>query len=292
MQFTDNKLSTVKKYFVKQVSSVYGEREAENMFRITISKLLDIEYSKTQLPTVLERRITESEALKFIACIKDLKAEIPIQYVLQEAWFYDLPLFVNEHVLIPRPETEELVQEAIAGLQEIPSPIVLDACTGSGCIALAIKNEIPNAVVKAFDVSNEALEVAKTNAENFSLSVEFYQDSLLNIEHTKQEGNSYHSILSNPPYIPEDELDTLGIGVLKNEPSLALFTPKNEALLFYKALKNLAKTTLKPSGFILMEVHEEYAEAVRTLFIEEQFLSSEILTDLQGKQRMVKAIMH
>jgi release factor glutamine methyltransferase len=213
----------------------------------------------------------------------------PVQYVLGEAWFYNMKLKVNEQVLIPRPETEELVQLVLTHVaaNQVAAPTILDIGTGSGCIAIALMKNIPAAIVTAIDVSGEALLVAKENAIDQDTTIQFFQTDFLN-EAQWPVLPTFDIIISNPPYIPINEKEKLDINVTAFEPHHALFVPDNAPLLFYEKIATFGKTHLNPGGKIFMETHEDYAQETADLF--SPFYSEvAIKKDIFGKERMVVA---
>lgn len=210
----------------------------------------------------------------------------PVQYVLGEAWFYHLKLKVNEAVLIPRPETEELVEMVIADRStQIIDPLVLDIGTGSGCIAIALKKNLPAAIVSAVDVSEMALAVAKENAARYNVLIDLMHLDFLD---EKKWGAlpRYHIIISNPPYIPENEKEKLAKNVADHEPHTALFVPAKDPLLFYRKIASFARSHLHPKGKIYLETHEDHAKEVKALFSKD-YAYAEIKKDLFGKERML-----
>lgn len=213
--------------------------------------------------------------------LERLKQGEPIQYITGKAEFLGLSLYVNRGVLIPRPETEELVSLLLAE-NESGSIKVLDVGSGSGCIPLAIKHNRPAWNVHAVDVSQQALAIAKENARNLNLKVEFDHVNILNWNTDEQ----YDIIVSNPPYIPEQEKESLDTNVREHEPPEALFVPDNDPLLFYKHIANFAETHLiKPGGKLYFETHYKYAEQVCALFT--KHANAQLIDDMFGKQRFV-----
>jgi release factor glutamine methyltransferase len=254
---------------------------------------------------------------------QELLAHKPVQYVLHEAWFYGLRFYVDESVLIPRPETEELVEwvleevrtrkyepgntgptyaRASADKPEVGGPkngdssyilpptsyfSILDIGTGSGCIPISIKKKLPQAEVYACDVSEQALAVATKNATILQTSVQFLQTDFLNTAtwHTLP---TVDIIVSNPPYIPHNNESSMLQNVLAYEPHLALFVPNEDPLVFYNAIARFAKEKLRPGGSIFVEIHEDLGEQTKALF-ELNGFTAEVKKDFQGKDRMVKA---
>ena len=269
---------------------LYDEREAGNiaalvMERVTGWKRIDRVLNKQYdlLPGQLDM-------------LKNYTAQLlqhrPVQYVLEEAWFYDMQFYVDEHVLIPRPETEELVdwivQEINSNSGKKNEPTILDVGTGSGCIAIALKKELPGAQVWACDVSEDALHVARRNAAANEVQVNFLPlDFLQPGQRTKLP--VVDILVSNPPYIPLNNRAAMHPRVLRYEPHGALFVADNDPLTFYKAIADFTQTHLRYNGAIYTEIHEHMAAAIKELFYARGFHTVEIKQDLQGKDRMVKA---
>jgi release factor glutamine methyltransferase len=210
----------------------------------------------------------------------------PVQYVIGTAWFFDLPFTVNEAVLIPRPETEELVQWILEEKETRQNASILDIGTGSGCIPIALKKNWPAAQVSALDVSEAALAVAKTNAQALDADITWIQASIL--DEKRWPDSSFDIIVSNPPYIPQQESGLLDKNVTDWEPHLALFVPDNDPLLFYRQIASFAKQHLALNGALYFECHQQYAGAVTTM-LEQMDITPELKQDLFGNERMVKA---
>ena len=226
MKVPNNKISSVKTYFFEALDS-FPVSEVRNYFDFLCFAWLDISKSEMILNPNLE--ISESELLKFLHGIKQLKKNRPVQYVAGKTWFYDIEIKVREGVLIPRPETEELVTWII---QDCSSTIsILDIGTGSGCIPLAVKNKLKDSVVYGFDISQKALGVAKENSALLGLEIQFSAFDILNWELFPQE-NKFDVIVSNPPYIPVSDKQMMHKNVLDYEPDLALFVPNDDPLVF------------------------------------------------------------
>jgi release factor glutamine methyltransferase len=239
----------------------------------------------------------------------ELLAYKPVQYVLHEAWFYGMNLFVDENVLIPRPETEELVEWVIedvggrkyeernmkkeaGGLKDEERSTkyevnILDIGTGSGCIPIVLKKKLPGTTVYACDVSPKALEVAIKNSVDLQIDIHYIQADFLD----KNKWSilpAVDIIVSNPPYIPQQDKLTMSPNVLQYEPHLALFVENNDPLLFYKAIADFGSEKLLTGGAIYVEIHEDLGEKVYNLFVSKGF-TTELKKDLQGKDRMIKA---
>lgn len=222
--------------------------------------------------------------------LKDITGQLlqhkPVHYILRQAWFRGLKLYVDENVLIPRPETEELVEWALEELSSLNGPKILDVGTGSGCIPVALKKKLPGAQVYACDVSEGALNVASRNAADHNADINLVQLDFLD-KPSREALPRFDCIISNPPYISEHEKSGIDKHVLEYEPHTALFVPNDNALLFYEHLADFGRTHLLPGGFMMMEIHYAKGEAVQKLFRSEGY-TTEIKKDMQGKDRMVK----
>ena len=269
---------------VEQLSPKYGEREAKSLSQIIFEDVLHIfDFDDTyDLP--------ESEIIK-VYSIKDrlLKGE-PLQYILGQADFYGLKFKVGPSVLIPRPETEELVHWALetAKANAFQSIKVLDIGTGSACIPVSFKKEYPDAIVHALEVSTEALAIAKENAIKNEVEIHFVLGDILD-ENKWPELDTFDIILSNPPYIPSEESDKMPDWVIEYEPHLALFVENEDPLLFYDTIANFAKIKLNPGGFLFFETNEFNAEKVQKVLLDKGFESVVLKQDMQGKDRMIRA---
>ncbi|MBX2931250.1 MAG: peptide chain release factor N(5)-glutamine methyltransferase [Chitinophagaceae bacterium] len=227
--------------------------------------------------------VDKSYLHKFHQIIVALATHKPIQYVLEEAWFCNQQFFVNEHVLIPRAETEELI--ALMETFKPTNESVLDIGTGSGCISIILKNKFPQLNITAIDISAEALMVAQRNAQNFEAKVNFVQADFLD-ENCWKNYEQYDFIVSNPPYVKQSESSTMQPNVILFEPHKALFVPDNDALIFYKKIALFGRNHLKKKGKILVEINEAMGIETKQLF--EQFLyHSSIIKDMQGKDRFI-----
>lgn len=209
----------------------------------------------------------------------------PIQYILGESWFYGRRYGVNPAVLIPRPETEEICYQIIHHYKQHRGLRILDAGTGSGCIACTLQLELVDSAVWALDVSESALHVARNNARENGAKVTFLEDNLLNLQAALP--NDLDLLVSNPPYIPATEIREMARRVSAYEPHLALFTPDGDPFVFYRHLSELGKRLLKPGGRIVTEVHELYSQGVRAIFEAGGYEGVEIRRDMQGKERSV-----
>jgi len=210
----------------------------------------------------------------------------PIQYILGKAWFMGQNFIVNENVLIPRPETEELVEWIISYANIKNKTLsILDIGTGSGCISIALKMALPHCEVSALDISKEALKLAQLNANNLNVSIQWMEQNILD---TVALENAYDIIVSNPPYIPIREKESMQKQVVNFEPSLALFVPDEDSLIFYRTIAKMAKQSLSKNGQLFFEIHYDQGNAVLTLLNELNF-HAELRQDSFGKDRMIRA---
>lgn len=215
----------------------------------------------------------------------------PVQYVLHEAWFADMKLYVDESVLIPRPETEELVDWIVNDVKAAQGPNtslhILDIGTGSGCIPLALKKFLPKCNLSAIDISESAVEVARRNADQQKLEVDFFVSDIFSSSDNHLLA-VFDIIVSNPPYIPESDKAAMQPNVLDFEPWLALFVKNDDPLTYYRQIALVAQTHLAEGGFIYVEIHENLASRLVQLFEQHGFRHIEVRKDLQGKDRMMK----
>jgi release factor glutamine methyltransferase len=281
-----NTIPVLRRYFNSSLEADFSVSECKLMFDSLIQKRLN--WTKTDLILNNNSRLSESDLLYLRNATKRLLNQEPFQYVIGETLFYDLLLNCDSRALIPRPETEELVQWILEEQASISS--ILEIGTGSGCIALACKNQLPRCKVTAIDISPEALQLAGENAVKLSLEIELIESDFLSEDLSFIEnGNTFDCIVSNPPYIPISELVNIAANVLDFEPSIALFVPEDNPLLFYHAIVDKSMYLLNNDGFLFFEIHELYFSEVLSLLEKKGFINIELRKDLQGKPRMVKA---
>lgn len=260
---------------------VYGEGEAQAIARL----IYEVRYGLTLSDLLMGRdsSVPEDE-LEQIAI--RLEQQEPVQYILGQADFYGKTFVVNEHVLIPRPETEELCQWILT----TDATNILDIGTGSGCIAITLAAEMPEAEVTAWDISEEALKVAEENAKRTDVHVKFEQVDILHLPSSILHLTSaFDLIVSNPPYICNKERETMEANVLEHEPHTALFVPNDDPLLFYRAIAQYGQTALKEGGWLYFEINPLYAEALHEMLSKMSYHDIEIKEDQYGKQRMIRA---
>lgn len=265
------------------LKAVYSEREARNILLLVLEDVF--KFNRSALLISREIDLSENQKKQLDEISARLKNGEPYQYIVGFTYFDDLKILVAPGVLIPRPETEELVVWIDESIQNRIGLKIEDWCTGSGCIALALKNRNKNAEVFGYDISEEALEIAQSNAKELNLEISFSKKDALNpIVEQKAD-----VIVSNPPYIPWKEKEEMHLNVTEFEPDLALFVPNDDPLLFYKAIADYASKALLKDGMLFFELHENYACETKEMVEKLGFSSVEIRTDLQGKQRMLKA---
>lgn len=265
------------------LKQLYSEREARNILLLVLEDVFG--FNRSTLLVSKEIDLSEAQLTELIRISNRLKTGEPYQYIVGFTYFDDLKINVAPGVLIPRPETEELVSWIQEIIQDRKDLKAIDWCAGSGCIALAIKNRNPDFEVKGFDVSSEALEIAQLNAKELELEVKFELNNAL------EPGNEEKAdlIISNPPYIPWKEKTEMHQNVTEFEPDLALFVPDENPLLFYRVIAEYAAGNLNDQGYLFFELHENYAFETKTMVEELGFNFVEIKEDLQGKKRMLKA---
>jgi release factor glutamine methyltransferase len=295
------KLFEAERYLKDQLKGIYDKQEAGNIAGLAIEHITGL--SKTVRVSRKQEGLSTLQLDQLKNDLQRLKNHEPIQYIMNKAWFYGMELYVDENVLIPRPETEELVQWIVDDVKASGKDVfvrksmeadettqlkILDVGTGSGCIPLALKKTMPKAEVWGCDVSEEALNVARRNGSSLNIRVEFQGMNFL--DHSQQKLlPTVDIIVSNPPYVPLKDKDQMNANVIDFEPHTALFVPDEDPLIFYKDLAGFGKRRLYESGSIYMEIHEEIGNEVVDLFKKYGYNNIELKKDMQGKDRMVKA---
>lgn len=270
--------------FRQELSLLYDPREAKNITEWVFEKVVSLD--RLQLVFDKYRLLTAPQTEALTIALARLKTAEPVQYVLSEADFFGQKFYVNEAVLIPRPETEELVDWAIKLAQAQPANCsILDIGTGSGCIPVSLALHLPTATIAATDISDLALAVAQQSNGLCHNRVHFFKHDILSEDLA---ANSYHFITSNPPYIGKDELQTMAQHVVDFEPHLALFVEGEDVLLFYKMIATKAFGALKTNGVLLVEIHHLFGNEVVEIFKQAGFSNIVCRKDLSGKDRMVK----
>jgi release factor glutamine methyltransferase len=286
MFFPGNSIADIKKHIHAELDGQYGKSEVQAFYLMLLQEYAG--YSPTRVLAEPGLTLTESELLKVHFAVKDLKRWKPLQYILGKANFCGLELKVDETVLIPRPETEELVNWVLEDHGKRTGAFsIVDIGTGSACIALALSKALPDAQVMGADVSEKALALARQNNENCGTKVSFYLLDLLN-EDTWPE-RSFDVIVSNPPYVRNSEKQFMSENVLAWEPSSALFVSDEDPLIFYRAIMTFAKQRLSPSSFLYLEINEALSQEMLALADSQGFADAAIRKDLNGKNRMLRA---
>jgi release factor glutamine methyltransferase len=276
-------IKSLKTNFFTELQTIQEDSEIESFFFILTEFLHNLKRIDVSLHPDFE--VSESDLEKWNTIISELKNEKPIQYITGEAWFYGLRFEVNENTLIPRPETEELVEWIVDGLKiKVKGQRVLDIGTGSGCIPIALKKEIPSAQVSAIDVSEKALEMARKNAINNDVEINFTHQNILETESLDEK---YDIIVSNPPYVRNLEKQEIKRNVLDFEPHLALFVDDSDALLFYRKIAQLALKSLAPNGKLFFEINQYLGEETVELLTKLGFKNIELRKDFVGNDRMI-----
>ena len=281
------KIKEYRSYFIQELTPIFDEGEAESFFYL----ILENKQQLKRIDLALQHDLTfsEDEIKIWNAILEQLKNEIPVQYLLGKTSFYGLDFEVNTNVLIPRPETEELVDWIIKSNQVDQNSKglkILDIGTGSGCIAISLANYIPNAKVFAIDVSESALDTAKKNAESNKVEVTFTNKNILETVDLEQQ---YDIIVSNPPYVRNLEKEEIKKNVLNNEPHLALFVEDNDALIFYRKIAELAQKNLSEKGQFFFEINQYLGQEMINLLEEMNFKNVELRKDIYGNDRMIRS---
>lgn len=279
--------------FIKnELNGLYPEREIRSLSDLMLFHILEI--PKHEIHLEKGRIIDDAQYLRIAEIIKDLKLHKPIQYIFGYTEFFGLQILVTPDVLIPRPETEELVKWIIDD-HKGKSPLILDIGTGSGCIALALKKNLPQSRVHASDISDAALAVAKENAELHKLDVDFFQqDIIADGDHPSAENNNqrksslYDIIVSNPPYIQLKEKSLISRNISDFEPENSLFVPDQDPLIFYRNIGYFGLDQLKNTGLIYFEIHENSGREVSILLEKYGYRDIVIRRDINGKNRMIR----
>lgn len=295
------KISEAVQFIKEELKGIYDESEGSNIAGLILEEITGL--SRNELLLNRTAILTAEQEKNLTEFVQRLQQHEPVQYILNKAWFYGMELYVDATVLIPRPETEELVDWIVNDVKKEGLPVfergamqadvtrqlkILDIGTGSGCIALALKKEMPSAEVWGCDISEEALNVARRNGAALDIRVDFQGINFLD-EEQQTFLPTVNIIVSNPPYVPLQDKESMRKNVLDYEPHTALFIPNNDALLFYKAIAGFAKKRLHDDGVIYLEIHEDLSEEVAYLFKSEGYQHVEVKIDMQGKDRMIKA---
>lgn len=283
-------LKDIQNIFHQELDAMYGADEVGSFFNM----LIDFYLGLNRITLVLDPKyaVTKVEEQPLFEALSRLKLDEPIQYIIGETEFYGLPFKVNQNTLIPRPETEELVEWVLNELSDKKdqSLKILDIGTGTGCIAISLAKNLPNAQVFALDVSSRALKIAKENAKLNAVSIRFIEDSILDLKQELliNETDFFDVVVSNPPYVRDREKVEIKNNVLQHEPHLALFVKDENPLLFYKAISEFAVQKLKPNGLLFFEINQYLGAEMEALLHAYAFKNCVMKRDMCGNQRMIK----
>ena len=278
------------KQLLFQLYEMYGDREAANIADIVIENITG--FKKVDRLINKQFPLNEEQLQLLNDYTNELLKHKPVQYVLNEVWFAGMKLYVDENVLIPRPETEELVEWIVKTVASRKSQVasILDIGTGSGCIPVALKKKLLSVEVHALDISEEALTVAKRNAVTQQTEINFHLLNILDRNLWKQLPK-FDIIVSNPPYVTQGEASSMQKNVLQYEPHLALFVDDEDAMKFYKAIAEFGLKHLNNNGQIFFEINEMMGKQICDLLNQYRYLNIELKKDLQNKDRMIKATL-
>lgn len=280
-------ISNLKSNFIHALSGIYPLEEIESFFNILAQEFLNL--SRIQIALDRDQFVSAEKVEKIKTATERLKMYEPIQYIVGDTEFFGLTFKVNPSTLIPRPETEELVQYIIDDVSELKNNSnhveLLDIGTGSGCIAISLAKNLQNSKVSAMDVSSEALKIANENARENKVNITFLEQDILLC---KALPGKYDIIVSNPPYVRELEKEWMQPNVLKHEPELALFVKDSDPLIFYRKIAELSRDSLKPNGKLFFEINEYLGEEMTELLVGLGFRDIEVKKDIFEKDRMLK----
>jgi len=280
-------ISEIFKYITTNIKNIYDERERYSIAKLLMEDIFGISSVEliNELNGYSSRIINDDDIKRIENVVSQLKEYRPIQYVLGHTLFYGLYFIVNENVLIPRQETEELVDIVIKENYGKNRLRIIDIGTGSGCIAISIAKNINDSLITGTDISEKAIETSKINAKKNNVNnVEFILDDIFN----SNISNKYDIIISNPPYLTDDDKQYMMNNVLKYEPHIALFVDNNDPLMFYKAIISFARNNLLKNGVLYFEINERYGEAIRQMLECYMFIDINIIKDINNKDRFVK----
>jgi release factor glutamine methyltransferase len=286
----ENSIAACLDYMKDRLADRFSDSEIRLIQSVAFEKRLGL--SRSELILRKSDGLSESDLLYFRSVVKRLLADEPLQYVVGETEFCGLVVKTDARALIPRPETEELVYQVKEWVnnRSLDTPRILDLCTGSGCIALGLKSIFPNGKVTGVELSQDALSLARENAQYLELQVDFFSGDVLSGELEASDADaSWDVIVSNPPYIPHADKSLMQANVLEFEPHMALFVEDANPLIFYRKIAELARKKLVSDGLLAVEIHENLAYDTVKLFEESGFIHVRVLTDLQGRNRMVFA---
>lgn len=281
-------LLKIRQEFVEKLGEIYDPEEAKTLSQIAVEAVTGWNrmQQNIQLQTALDKEVLNA----LYDILQTLQTGKPIQHILGHALFYNMDFKVNQHTLIPRPETEELVEMILADHEGQKNLKVVDIGTGTGCIAISLQKHLSNATTTALDVSSEALEIARENAQRLEAKIDFRCLDILEWELSFGEGK-FDIIVSNPPYITQSEMRDMHQNVLQHEPHTALFVPEEAPLLFYDYIADFALSHLAPDGTLYFEINQYLAEETKALMLKKGFSTAEIYSDINNVPRMLKAAL-
>ena len=279
-------MQTTIDYINNQLKPFYPDSEIKSFIHLILNHVCKIK--SYEIPLRKDKKISDNERTEIERIVSSLKAYKPIQYVLNETEFFGLSFFVNESVLIPRPETEELV-ELILNNHQSEHLRILDIGTGSGCIAISLAKNMTASEIYAIDVSEEALETAKENAIRNQVDVRFFQQDVLANLLESILSEKFDIIVSNPPYVTQGEKSALHDNVLKYEPHLSLFVPQNNPLLFYERIADIGHKLLNKNAYLYFEINALYGSEICRMLEEKAYSNIQLHQDISGKDRMISA---
>lgn len=281
-----NTLDGLRSYFNDRLSNQFSVSEIKLILKTFVTTRLNI--SDTEFMLAGDLRFSESDLLYFRSVVKRLQANEPFQYISGKTEFYGLELLCDKRALIPRPETEELVDWIVQSVDKNTELAIVDLCSGSGCIALGLKSKLPNAKVEAWELSLEALDLIEENCQFTGLDVASKKIDVLELNGLNS-NELYDVWVSNPPYIPHRERARMAENVLAFEPEMALFVADDDPFIFFDRIASSASVQLSKGGWLYFEIHEDFsAEVIQCLTIH-GFVNIELRKDLQGKSRMIRA---
>ena len=278
------KITTFKNHFFDTLAGEYPKEEVGSFFNLLLEEFTGL--TRLDLALNPQRELDQEQIKKLEQALSRLQKHEPIQYITGHTEFFGLTFRVNKNVLIPRPETEELVQWVLEDMDASEGIKILDVGTGSGCIAISVAKNLPQAKVSALDVSKEALKVARANAERNKVSIKFLQMDILNTESLPEQ---FDVIISNPPYVRELEKQEMQRNVLEHEPETALYVKDEDPLIFYRQISKLAANNLKPGGKLYFEINQYLGKETEALLTEKNF-QTRLKKDIFGVDRMLRGI--
>ncbi len=279
------KIKDIRADFINSLVENYDHEEILSFFYILSEEIIGLR--RVDVAIDLDRILSEDEVSRFEDAKKRIINQEPIQYIIGNTHFYGLSFKVNKDVLIPRPETEELVDWILKDLQDVKDQLrVLDIGTGSGCIAISLAKKLPNANVFAMDISDKAIDTARENAKINEVDITFIHSDILNVQNLP---HNFDIIVSNPPYVRELEKQEMKPNVLDNEPSQALFVSDHDPLIFYRKITELAKRNLKPEGVLYFEINQYLGTETKSMIESSGFNSVALRKDVYDNERMIRA---